>query len=129
MVLRILAAIAGIGMGVNALHWLIAPSSAAQQLDMTLLNEGLARSTMVGDFTAFFASATVMIFMGLFTSNATWLRAAALLLGCAALFRTFAWVAHGAALSVKYIGIEIILAVVLLLAAAQIAGAAQKSGS
>ena len=121
MIMRVLVGVIGVAMGFIAVRWIVDPTGAAQELDMTLLTDGLGRSTQIGDFTAFFAAVAVMIFSGLLGRNATWLRAAALVLFLAAVFRTGAWLLHDAAFSSKYIAIELVLAIILTVAAAAVA--------
>ncbi|MDA1073585.1 MAG: hypothetical protein O3A63_02325 [Proteobacteria bacterium] len=110
---RIIAALPGIAMLASAFNWLSNPQAAAESLGMPLL-DGMARSTQVGDFSAFFLAATVMIFAGIFTTRSTWLYAAGLLLGLAAFGRTIAYLFHDAALATQFIGIEVVMMLILV---------------
>ena len=108
MIARILAGIAGLMMGLSAINWLIDPGAAATSLGMPLL-EGLGRSTQVGDFTAFFVCCAGFAFWAAWKSSASFAVAAAALLFGAAVFRTLAYLMHGADLATNFIIIEIVL--------------------
>ncbi|MCZ6643942.1 MAG: hypothetical protein O7F71_20390 [Gammaproteobacteria bacterium] len=110
--IQIFVALPGVMMGLQAIGWLIDPKGAAEGLGMPLL-EGVARSTQIGDMTSFFAALSVMVLLGAIRKNATWLGAAAMVLGGAAIFRTTAWMFHGAELATQFIVPEVVLTVVL----------------
>ncbi len=116
MLARILAILPGLAMGGNAALWITRPADAAESLGMPLL-DGIARSTQVGDLTAFFVASALMCFLGAWRQNVTWLYGAALLLGGAALFRTTAWALHGAEFATLFVAVEIVLTVMLLVSA------------
>ncbi|WOF74193.1 hypothetical protein QMT40_001840 [Parvibaculaceae bacterium PLY_AMNH_Bact1] len=116
MLARILAALPGLAMGINAFMWVTNPAAAAESLGMPLL-EGLARSTQVGDFTAFFFACSVMAFLAAWKQNATWAYGAAFILGGAAVFRTLAWAMHGAEFATVFIAVEAVLTLMLIAAA------------
>ncbi len=101
------------------IRWWLEPAGAARELGMPLL-EGSAMSTQIGDLSAFFISAALMIFIGLITLNKTWLQAAALLTAFAAIGRTIATVVHGADLATQSIAIEAVVTAWLIFAASQI---------
>ncbi len=116
MLARILAALPGLAMGINAFMWITNPAAAAENLGMPLL-DGLARSTQAGDFTAFFFACSVMALLAAWKLNATWAYGAALILGGAAVFRTLAWAVHGAEFATVFIAVEAIMTVMLIAAA------------
>jgi hypothetical protein len=97
------------------LRWLVDPSGSAADLGMPLL-EGLGRSTQIGDLGAFFFAGGAMSLIALVTRTASWFYAPALLLGCTALFRTIAWLAHGAPFAAEQIVVEIVVATLLIIA-------------
>lgn len=101
------------------IRWLIDPTGAAAELGMPLL-EGLGRSTQIGDLTAFFIGASVMMGLGLITANRTWFYAPAILLMLTAAFRVVAWFAHGAVLATPQIAVEVVVAGILVLAASKL---------
>jgi len=116
MLARILAALPGLAMGVNALMWVTNPAAAAQNLGMPLL-DGIGRSAQAGDFASFFFACSVMAFLAAWKQNPTWAYGAALLLGGAAVFRTLAWAVHGAEFATVFIVVEAVLTLMLLVAA------------
>jgi hypothetical protein len=118
MILRVVAGLIGTLFLVQAISWMIDPADAAKALGMPLL-DGLARSTQVGDFTSFFLALGTMGILGALRMSATWLRAAAMLLGGAAAMRTLAWAIHGADFASEFIAIETVAAAVLLFIAAR----------
>ena len=81
------------------------------------LLDGVGRSTQVGDFSAFFVAITAFCLLGLIKREPIWLDSAATLLGLAAVMRTLAWAAHGAAFAVAPIGVEIVTTAMLLTSA------------
>ncbi len=110
--IQIFVALPGVLMGIQAIGWLVDPKGAAEGLGMPLL-DGVARSTQIGDMTAFFAGLCIMVLLGAIRKNATWLAAAAIVLGGAAIFRTTAWMLHGADLAPQFIVPELVLTAVL----------------
>ncbi|MGB1140739.1 MAG: hypothetical protein ACPG1A_07560 [Halioglobus sp.] len=88
------------------------------------LLEGAARSTQVGDLTAFFITAGVLALIGVFTRNATLLIAPAMLVGLAAVFRTLAWLVHGADLTTETIVVEVVMCIAFILAWKRLGAAA-----
>lgn len=119
---RILAGLVAFMGLTSALGWIVDPASAAANLGMPLL-EGLGRSTQVGDFTAFFMAAGVFCVLGAWQLHRVWLWAAAIMFGGAAIFRTLAWIAHGAEFATTFVIVEIVLAGMLLIASARIPAA------
>ena len=113
MVARVLAVLVALLMGSLAVRWLFDPASAAESLGMPLL-DGIGRSTQVGDFSAFFVSATVLCLVGAIRQETSWLYSTALLLGTAALFRTTAWAFHGASLAIASIVAELVMTGMLI---------------
>ncbi len=110
--IQVFVALPGVLMGIQAIGWLVDPKGAAEGLGMPLL-DGVARSTQIGDMTAFFAGLCIMVLLGAIRKNATWLAAAAIVLGGAAIFRTTAWMLHGADLAPQFIVPELVLTAVL----------------
>ena len=114
-----LAGLPALLMLVMGVHWIVDPASAAQGLGMPYL-EGEGRSTQIGDMTSFFIGVGVMVLMGLWTENRTWLYSASLLLGGTAVFRTLAWFVHDASFATVSIAIEVISVALFLTAASQL---------
>ncbi len=124
--IQIFIALPGVLMGISAVGWLVGPKGAAEGLGMPLL-DGVARSTQIGDMTAFFTGVCAMVLLGAIRKNATWLAAAAIVLGGAAIFRTTAWMFHGADLATQFIVPELVLTAILSFGVYRYSRAAQPS--
>ncbi|MCP3985109.1 MAG: hypothetical protein GY723_12020 [bacterium] len=116
--IRILVALPGVVMLMNALGWLIRPGPTAESLAMPLL-EGMARSTQIGDLGAFFAVTGIVILLGAWLQQRSWLYCGAMLLGGAAAFRTLAWAFHDAELATTFIASEIVMTAIVLFGASR----------
>lgn len=112
--IRILVALPGVLFLVNGLQWIFAPANVAESLGMPLL-EGTARSTQIGDLGAFFLAGSAMILIGVAKRERTWLLAAVLLIGGAAVVRTLAWALQGAPFAGQFIVPEVVMTAILLL--------------
>jgi len=110
--IQIFIALPGLLMALQAFSWLVNPADAAAGLGMPLL-DGVGRSTQIGDMTSFFVGVSAMILIGAIRKNAIWLLAPAMILGGAAVFRTTAWMMHGAELAMQFIVPELVLAAIL----------------
>ncbi len=97
------------------LRWLIDPAGVAAEFGMPLM-EGLGLSTQIGDLGSFFFAGGSMVLLGLWKKQAIWFQAPALLLACTAVFRTLAWGLQGASFAGPQIAVEVVLAVLLLIA-------------
>jgi hypothetical protein len=117
---RILVCAPGILFIFIGLRWAIDPAAAAQGLDVPLL-EGLARSSQIADTGAFFLGMGLMILTGLLSSRKVWFHAPAMLLVITALYRLIAWLIHHAAFAPQLIAIEVIIAIILIIAAQKLA--------
>lgn len=115
-VLRYLALLPAVALGLSGINWIINPAGAAEGLGLPLL-DGVGRSTEIGDIGGFFLATTAMIVVGVVRAQAPWLQCAAMLVGAAAVMRVVAWAAHGAALTGGFIGFEIVMTAILLGAA------------
>jgi len=116
---RILATLPGVLFAAQGLNWIFDPASAAESLGMPLL-DGIGRSTQIGDLAAFFFAMSAMILVGVVRLEPRWLRAAALLVGGAAVMRTLAWAIHDAAFATRFIAIEVAIAALLLFSASRL---------
>ncbi len=114
--LRIVTMLLGAFFALQGVSWIFDPARAAEGLGMPLL-DGLARSTQVGDFAAFFLAIGVTTLVGSRPGRARLLLVPAGVLGGAALLRTLAWLLHGAAFAGVFIGVELVSAALLLFAA------------
>lgn len=116
--LNILLWVLGLLFVILGLRWLIDPQSAAATLGMTL-SDGVGRSSQIGDFGAFFFTGGLWVLLGVWRKAPIFLYVSATTLGVAALFRLVAWAAQDAALTVDMIAVEVVIAVILLVAAKQ----------
>jgi uncharacterized membrane protein YphA (DoxX/SURF4 family) len=101
---------------VNGVQWAVMPEQAGAPLGLTL-PEGMGISSMLGDVGGFFMGGGIMIVLGLKTKNPTWFYATAVLASTAAVYRVIAWAAHDAPLTILFIGVEIFMTIVMVLAA------------
>ncbi len=101
---------------VTGLRWAVAPSGAAETFNMSLFN-GAALSSQIGDIGAFFIGMGLFVLLGMVTKKREWFFAGAILVFAAALFRTLAWLFHGASLMMQFIVPEIVIGTLLLVAA------------
>jgi len=127
-VIKIIAAVPGIPMLVNALMFILQPEAVTADLGMPLL-EGVGLSTQLADLGAFFTFSALLIFYGVLKSNGEYLRIVALLLGLTAILRAVAWVVNDAALASTLIGAEILLVVWLWISAKYIDKLKQGNGA
>ena len=109
MIYRIISGLIGALMAATAAGWLLDPETAAGSLGMSYM-DGLGRSTLVGDMSAFFVFLVVMCIAGAVTKVGHYLRSAGLLLLLAAVYRTTAWALHGAEFATTFIGLASVMA-------------------
>lgn len=111
---RAITALIGLLLLVMGLRWVSFPAAAAAGLHLELPDDPFARSTLIGDFSAFFLGAAAMCIIGTLSRQANWIRACALLLGGAALFRLVAFMIHDAGLPYELIAVEIVCTALLV---------------
>jgi len=114
MIARILSGLIGALMLLNCLWWILDPSTAAEGLAMPLL-VGLESNSQIGDFTSFFFTAGLFACIGAYRAEHVWLYPTISLIGSAALFRSYAVVAHGSEPLVSTIVFEIVMSAILIL--------------
>jgi len=114
MIARILSGLIGALMLLNCLWWILDPSTAAKGLAMPLL-VGLESNSQIGDFTSFFFTAGLFACIGAYRAEHVWLYPTISLIGSAALFRSYAVVAHGSEPLVSTIVFEIAMSAILIL--------------
>lgn len=117
---RITTGVIGLLFASTGIQWVVTPDSAAATLYLEIPENVMARSTLIGDFAAFFMAAATMCWIGAFRQQAIWLRASALLIGSAAVFRLSAFFFHGAGLPYELVAIEVICATFLVWAAPKV---------
>ena len=116
---RLISGIIGAFMLLQALNWLLDPSSAAAGLSMSLL-EGEGGNTPIGDFTSFFFTARIRAVIGAYRNEHLWLYTTISLLGSAAVFRILAGAFHVTEYLTSAIIFEIVASLLLLLSAKKI---------
>ena len=114
MIARILSGLIGVLMLLNCLWWILDPATAAKGLEMPLL-VGLESNSQIGDFTSFFFTAGLFACIGAYRGEHVWLYPTISLIGSAALFRSYAVIAHGSEPLVSTIVFEIVMSAILIL--------------
>ena len=114
MIARILSGLIGVLMLSNCLWWILDPATAAEGLAMPLL-VGLESNSQIGDFTSFFFTAGLFACIGAYRAEHVWLYPTISLIGAAALFRSYAVIAHGSEPLVSTIVFEIVMSAILIL--------------
>ncbi len=104
---------------VTGVRWLVAPAGIAPEFGL-VLGEGLGLSSQVGDMSGFFLTLGICMLAALVSGRRTWYYPAILLLLLTAVGRVIAWLLHDAAL-VPQIGVEVVVALVLLVASRRLA--------
>jgi hypothetical protein len=114
-VLRLLVLLPAILFMVMGVRWLVAPAGIAPDLGLTLA-EGVGRSSQIGDMSGYFLTLGTCMLIALISERRNWFYPPMMLLGVTALGRIVAWLLHDATLTVGPIIVEIIVALILLLA-------------
>ena len=104
---------------VTGLRWLIEPAGIAPEFGL-VLGEGLGLSSQVGDMSGFFLTLGICMLVALVSRRRDSYYAPALLLLLTAVGRVIAWLLHDAALA-SQIGVEVVVAVILLVASRRLA--------
>ena len=107
IVLRVLVLLPALLFVVSGVRWLIAPAGVAPSFGLTL-GDGIALSSQVGDMAAFFLTLGACMLIALISGRRTWYYPAIMLL---------AWLLHDAALALHLIGPEVLVSIILLVAA------------
>ena len=114
-VLKLLVLLPAILFVVTGIRWLVAPAEIAPNFGLTL-GEGIGLSTQVGDLASFFLTLGSCMLIALITERRSWYYPPMMLLAIAALGRIVAWLLHDATLAVSQITVEVVVALILLLA-------------
>lgn len=120
MILKILAALTAAPMMVIGLAWVAMPAKAAEFIKMPLM-EGEALGSQIADGGTMFLSIGLMTIAGLLTGKRVLLQIPALMFLGIAFLRVVAHLVHGAALTSEFVGIEVISAAILWMAAKRVA--------
>ncbi len=117
--LRVLVVLPAILFLITGLSWITNPANAASSLGMILL-DGMGRSSQIGDVGALFFTMGIMILIAVVTARRSWFQAPAMMLACVAIFRIVAWLFHGATFAASMIMVEVVVAVLLLVASTKL---------
>ncbi len=115
-ILWVLTVLIALNFLVMGLRWAVAPSGAAEALNMSLFN-GAALSSQIGDVGGLFLGMGLFVLLGIVTKKREWFLATSLLVYAIAVFRILAWLFHGASLVMPLIVPEIVIGTLLLIAA------------
>ena len=110
---QILGALTGVFLGVSAFNWMYGPQAAAAGLGMDLLT-GMGRNTQIGDMTAFVATSSLFILLGVWQKRPDFLLVPAFLQLRAALFRLTSAQFYDAVLIVPAVVFEVVTGIILL---------------
>lgn len=95
------------GLGIQ---WHVDPAVAAEGLGM-VLQEGVGRSSQIGDVAAFFLTGGLCTLIGAVTRVGFWFYPPLMLVGFAVIGRVLAWLIHDAAFAGPMIVAEVVFAV------------------
>ena len=118
-ILSVLVLLPAVLFVVTGLRWLIDPAGIAPEFGL-VLGEGLGLSSQVGDMSGFFLTLGICMLVALVSGRRVWYYPPAMLLLLTAVGRVIAWLLHDAAL-VSQIGVEVVVAVILLIASRRLA--------
>jgi hypothetical protein len=119
-ILKILVLLPAVLFLVTGLRWLVAPIGVAPNFGLTL-DQGVGLSSQVGDMSAFFLTLSSCLLIALISGRRSWYYPAIMLLSLTAIGRIVAWLVHDAALALDLIAPEIIVSIILLIAARRLA--------
>jgi len=122
-ILKILVLLPAVLFLVTGLRWLVAPTGVASNFGLTL-DQGVGLSSQVGDMSAFFLTLSSCLLIALISGRRSWYYPAIMLLSLTAIGRIVAWLVHDAALALDLIAPEIIVSIILLIAARRLANEA-----
>ena len=118
-ILQILVLLPAILFVVMGVRWLVDPAGVAPDFGL-VLGEGLGLSSQVGDMSGYFLTLGICMLAALVSGRRVWYYPPMLLLVLTAVGRVIAWLLHDAALAPQ-IAAEIVVAVILLVAARRLA--------
>jgi len=127
-ILWLLTGLIALNFLVMGLRWAVAPSGAAEALNMSLLH-GAALSSQIGDVGGLFLCMGLFTLLGLTTQKREWFIATAMLVYAIAIFRILAWLFHDAALVMPLIIPEIIIGSILMIASRKLTAPSNPSSN
>lgn len=118
--LKILVLLSAIAFVFAGVRWLITPSVMSSSFGMTM-DQGLGLSSQIGFMASFFLSLGACMLLALITGRRSWYYPAMLLLGVTAIGRILAWLLHDATVALTFVGVEVFVMSILLLASRRLA--------
>ena len=113
--LKVILVLAAILFIVNGVRWLVAPAGIAPMFGLDLAT-GIGLSSQVGDMSAFFLTLGACMLIAVISGRRSWYYPPMMLLGITAIGRILAWLVHGAAFTTDLILVEVVIAIILLIA-------------
>ena len=113
--LKLLVLLPAILFLITGIRWLVAPAGVAPDFGLTL-EQGLGLSTQIGDMASFFLTLGSCMLIAIISERRSWFYPPMMLLAIAALGRILAWLIHDAALAGSQIMVEVVVALILLIA-------------
>ena len=113
--LKLLVLLPAIFFLVTGIRWLVAPAAIAPTFGLTLA-DGLGLSSQIGDMAGFFLTLGSCMLIALIVEHRSWYYPPMMLLAITALGRVVAWLLHDATLAASQIAVEVIVALILLVA-------------
>ena len=114
-VLKLLVLLPAILFLVTGIRWLVAPAGIAPNFGLTLA-EGIGLSSQIGDMAGFFLTLGSCMLIALISERRSWYYPPMMLLAITALGRVVSWLLHDATLAGSQIMIEVVVALILLVA-------------
>lgn len=118
--LKVFVALLAILFMVMGFRWLIDPRGIAPEFGFTLA-DGLGRSSQVGDMFGYFLTMAICMLLALVTGRRIWYYPPIMMLSLTAIARVLAWVMHDATLALQMISVEVVTAIILLVASRRLA--------
>lgn len=114
-VLKLLVLLPAILFIVTGIRWLVAPAEIAPNFGLTL-SDSIGLSSQIGNMAGFFITLGSCMLIALIVERRCWYYPPIMLLAITALGRIVAWLLHDATLAVGQITVEIVIALLLLVA-------------
>jgi hypothetical protein len=118
-VLRVLVVLAAILFIVNGVRWLVNPAGIVGMFGFEL-SQGLGLSSQIGDMSAYFLTLGICMLTGVVANKSVWFYPPMMLMGLTAMGRILAWLVHDAALATGLIIPELLIALLLWIAASRL---------
>ena len=114
-VLKLMVLLPSILFVATGIRWLVAPAEIAPNFGLTL-SDGIGLSSQIGDMAGYFLTLGSCMLIALIIERRSWYYPPMMLLAITALGRIVAWLLHDATLAVSKITVEVVVALILLLA-------------